>query len=511
MELLKLTEQNINALKGKNICCFERSSQYLTELFLRFDLLNSVSYIVDDNIRNQGNFEFAGKQMKVVASNILETENLNDMAIIITSDYHMEAFEQLCRIKNVKDTLNVVYRFLSKETEFDEQYRELYRDDKLEDVIIFRSGPHSSSYIKGTDYSDNARALFEYMVANGYNKKYRLVWMVKYPMEFAKYKKENVEFISFDWSESDNKVERDLYYRILCLAKYIFFTDAYGFARNCRPDQTRMQLWHGCGFKNRVNFVRCEHRYEYTTVISDLYAKIHEEIYGLRSDQLLVTGYAKQDWLFQSPEQELHELFDIIESKKYIFWMPTFRMAEKTLSQLNEYELESETGLPIINTAEKMELINHLLKETGCFLIIKLHPFQNTSLVKCENLSNVKLLNNKELFQKDLQINRLLAEADALISDYSSAAVDFMLLDRPIAFTLEDVGEYANSRGFVFDNIEQWLPGMEIYTFEDFYTFLHEVAKNIDSTMEKRRKLTIKMHKYYDGNNCKRIVEAIKL
>ena len=31
-------------------------------------------------------------------------------------------------------------------------------------MILFRSGPHASAYIKGMDFSDNARALFEYMI-----------------------------------------------------------------------------------------------------------------------------------------------------------------------------------------------------------------------------------------------------------------------------------------------------------------------------------------------------------
>ena len=92
-----------------------------------------------------------------------------------------------------------------------------------------------------------------------------------------------------------------------------------------------MQLWHGCGFKTRVNFVRCEKRYEYTTVISELYAKIHQDIYGLREDQILVTGYAKEDWLFH-PVKEVWEALPIPRAEKYIFWLPTFRMAKNGLS-----------------------------------------------------------------------------------------------------------------------------------------------------------------------------------
>ena len=52
----------------------------------------------------------------------------------------------------------------------------------------------------------------------------------------------------------------------------------------------------------------------------------------------------------------------------------------------------------------------------------------------------------------------LLRNADALITDYSSAYFDYMLLNRPIAFTVEDIEEYRKKRGFVFDNPFEYMP-----------------------------------------------------
>ncbi len=336
--------------------------------------------------------------------------------------------------------------------------------------------------MKGMDFADNARALFESALQIGLNHTYELVWIVKNPKEFNQYDSmDNVSFLSFDWSVSGQQEKRDAYYSALCLAKYIFFTDAYGFARNCRKDQIRVQLWHGCGFKTRVNFVRCERRYEYTTVISDLYADIHADIYGLRKDQVLVTGYAKQDWLFHPGKEDMEKLH-IPKAERYIFWLPTFRFTESKLEQLNEYVLESETGLPILNTTEKMNCLNALLSKKNIVLIVKLHPFQNRDKIHCENCTNIYLVENDDMVEQDIPINRLLGQADALISDYSSAAVDFMLLDRPIAFMLEDV-----------------------------CTFVEEVADNRDITADKRRVLRSRMHKYCDDHNCRRILEIFNI
>jgi CDP-glycerol glycerophosphotransferase (TagB/SpsB family) len=422
----------------------------------------------------------------------------------------MEVYEKSEGMDALQGNGGMVYYFANTETEYELEYRNKYSDRSLDDIIIFRSGPHASSYVKGMDFSDNARALFEYLLANGYNNKYRLVWLVKNPDDFHAYDGvPNVEFLSFDWSVSGNEEQRDRYYSALCLAKYIFFTDAYGFARNCRKDQVRVQLWHGCGFKTRVNFVRCEKRYEYNTVISDLYARIHEDIYGLRSDQVIVTGYAKEDWLFHPVERERFYGLGIPKASKYIFWLPTFRSTDEKLKQLNEYSIESEVGLPIIDTTDRLRELNELLRETGVVLVVKLHPFQKAETVHCKGFSNIHLLDNMKLVENDIQINQLLGYADALISDYSSAAVDYLVLDRPIAFTLDDVEEYNNSRGFVFDNIKEWLPGREIYDWKDFAQYVKEIGLGLDTEREKRGRIKGVMHKFSDDGSCRRIAEAL--
>lgn len=509
--LCKLTENNISALTGRKICCVEKSVSYLEELCQKFDVLDQIECVADANQRNLGQFTFHGKDIDVVYISYLINIDFDETAIVITSDYVREVFETICGVLKRDCSDVIVYYFANRETEMEEHYREKYADAALQNIIVFRSGPHASSYVKGMDFGDNARALFEYALQVGLNRTYELVWLVKNPEEFKQYESvEHVSFLSYDWSISEKQEERDAYYRALCLAKYLFFTDAYGFARNCRKDQVRVQLWHGCGFKTRVNFVRCEKRYEFTTVISDLYADIHADIYGLRREQVLVTGYAKQDWLFHPQKEDMTKL-QIPEAGKYIFWLPTFRSTERKLEQLNEYILKSETGLPVVNTQKQLHSLNALLVKKDVVLIVKLHPFQNRREVFCDGCSNIYLLENDDLVEQDIPINRLLGQADALISDYSSAAVDFMLLDKPIAFMLEDVEEYEKSRGFVFEKIRDWLPGKEIFTVGDVCGFVEEVADGQDTTGDRRRSLRNKMHQFCDDKNCQRILEEFGL
>lgn len=511
MALHKLTEKNRNILSGKRICCVEKSVSYLEEFCQKYAGPDQIDCIVDTNRRNLGQINFHGKIIDILYISYLISVNLQETMIVITSDYYKEVYDTVASVLGSDFSDITIYYFANQETEYEESYREKYADMSLKNFLLFRSGPHASSYVKGMDFADNARALFEYALQIGLNRTYELIWFVKKTEEFRQYETiKNVSFVSYDWSVSEKQEQRDAYYRALCLAKYIFFTDAYGFARNCRKDQIRVQLWHGCGFKTRVNFVRCEKRYEYTTVISDLYADIHADIYGLRKDQVLVTGYAKQDWLFH-PEKEDMAKLQIPKAGKYIFWLPTFRSTERKLEQLNEYILESETGLPVVRTRDQMEILNTLLAKEDIVLIVKLHPFQDRGEVRCEGWTHIHLIENENLVEQDIPINRLLGWADALISDYSSAAVDFMVLDRPIAFMLEDVEQYEKSRGFVFDNIREWLPGKEIFVFEDMCRFVEEVANDNDISRDKRQRLRGRMHRYCDDRNCQRIMEKLNI
>ena len=523
-KLIRLQEDTLEKIEGKNVICFEKSASYMEELAQKYPAVyERVCGIIETNPRYQIPLEIDGRVFDVYDVSELQNYDWNDNVLLITSDYYAEAYEKIAQYVNTAG--QAVYCFLNHETEIELFYRHKYENEPLRDIIVFRSGPHASSYVKGLDFADNARALFEYMLATGLNKKYELAWIVKKPEEFTKpggryYKYyrdyENLTFVAFDDSVTEDTVRRDEYYRVLCLSKWLFMTDAYGFCRNARKDQTRIQLWHGCGFKTRTNFVPCEKRYEYMVVIGELYKQLHADAFGLRNDQILITGYPKSDYLYhpvsENKAQKLGILPDV-EDQKVIFWLPTFRIAKGGLSELNEYTLSTETGLPLLNRIENLKQLNAQLIAANVKLVLKLHPFQEKEVVvdvkKKAKLSHIIVLENERLIEEDVQIGQILAYADALISDYSSVAIEYLLLDRPLAFTLDDVAEYENSRGFHFDNIRDWLPGKELYTVEDFWNYIDEVGRGMDSSADKRRGIADKMHLHKDDQSSRRVAEAL--
>ena len=506
--------KDFDEIRGKNLIVLGGSRGYINEIAFEYsDFASHVALILSINTNLQESVLVGDRKVSVKSVSSFQQENTGfdagNTAFLILDDYYKELFDAIKDTEFLdKDT--IVYWYANHETATELNYREKYKDTPLQNIVIFRSGPHASEYVKGMDFSDNARAVFEYMLKAGYDKNYELVWIVKDPTEYEeKYRNhKNVNFISWEWSDTEDKEKLDIYYRYLCLAKYFFFTDAYGFTRNCRSDQVRVQLWHGCGFKTRVNFVPCEHRYEYNIVVSKMYAKIHADIYGLRSDQVLLTGYPKEDWIFEAPDINILSLIHIPDAKRYILWLPTFRSTGGKLKELDQYDMNSATGLPIADTWKRIEELNSICEDSDTVIIVKLHPFQK-ELEDVKHFSNLVFVSNKTLFNYDIPVNKLMPLTDALISDYSSAAVDYLQLNRPVAFLVEDREKYKNSRGFVFDPIADWQPGLAVYDFEGMCQYVKDVSEGKDPGGEIRQKLYPKFHDFHDGNSSKRVVEAI--
>lgn len=429
----------------------------------------------------------------------------DDAKLIIATGEVREVFEYLSEIPCIKKRFNEIYFYPSKELAYEYFYRKKYSVSPLKRSIVFCSGRVRSVKDDSWEFADNAKALFEYMTECGINEIYELIWIVKEPGKYRhivdKYK--NVKFLSSFAATSDDVNVRDEYYEALCLSEFLFVSQSYVFMRNARTDQIRIQLWHGCGFKSNQLTERQEKKYEYMTVTSPMYAELHARSFGLQEKQLLVTGLPKNDWLF-SPINNWQEILDIPSARKYIFWLPTYRTCA---TAFNDAILNLATGLPIFKDETMLAEMNELLNKNDVVLVIKLHPSQDRNAILSWNLSNIILIDNKVIAEKNIDINQLLGHADGLISDYSSVATGYMLLDRPIAFTLDDYELY---HGFHWprEELRNWLPGEEIFNYDDFARFVQDVSEGKDTSKDKRHRLMPYFHKYTDGNSCKRVLDA---
>jgi CDP-glycerol glycerophosphotransferase (TagB/SpsB family) len=65
----------------------------------------------------------------------------------------------------------------------------------------------------------------------------------------------------------------------------------------------------------------------------------------------------------------------------------------------------------------------------------------------------------------------LLARSGALVTDYSSVWIDYLTLDRPIGFIIDDLAEYKGGRGLMVSNLEGLLPGPVLASADDCAKF----------------------------------------
>lgn len=344
---------------------------------------------------------------------------------------------------------------------------------------------------------DNTEALYSYMKKKGFDRDYKMVCCVPNQKSESPYNhytpisslKGVITFLT---------------------AKYVFFS--FGDFR-IRPSKNQIVVnqWHGTGTKkggkqlNDAGYKKERlDNFTYFIASSDKTAPIMAEQFGCELSKILVQGSARNDYLF-SKKETLH-LFGISREKyrKVIIWMPTFRNSKD--NRFHDGRVSEKTQLPILYEENDIEKLDGYLKLKNVSIVIKAHPM---STLQKGKYSNVLILDNKDLFSKRVRLYEFIKDFDALITDYSSVFPDFLLLNRPIGFTMDDYDEYEKTRGFFFDNFKEYMPGHHIYTYEGMIRFIEDVINNEDTYEEARKKVLPVFWKYTDGHNCERLVESV--
>jgi CDP-glycerol glycerophosphotransferase (TagB/SpsB family) len=231
------------------------------------------------------------------------------------------------------------------------------------------------------------------------------------------------------------------------------------------------------------------------------------EAFNCNHNQVLICGQPRNDDLFVDNDKNVKETYNLTDYKKIILWLPTVRFSTriKLNNQLekNKYEL----SFPIINDNRKMYDLNNKLMLHNMVLLIKPHPMQDLTDSDKRQYSNIKVLQQKDLDSERISLYKLLKVSDALITDYSSVYFDYLLLNRPIGFTINDIKDYEKSRGFIVDNPLQIMPGEKILNYDDYIRFIEQIINEDDKYVKERLKINDLCNTYKDGNNSKRILD----
>lgn len=359
------------------------------------------------------------------------------------------------------------------------------------------------------DFSDNAYALYSYMIESGIVKEYEVIWLVD-NLNLAKNKKlpntkcvmKRPPYISF-WRS---------YYLATC-EWYIYDHNDLLTPFGKRAEQTQLYLCHGFAGYKAGKAANGERAINYSDYIITT-GKIPSEVVGLYSEypnaELLELGFPRTDYFFSKRRLDKCEFFSKYCGhvvNKIILWMPTYR--ESTIIAFTEEYQVSETHLPLLETYDKLEKFNHFLAENNDVVFLKIHHMQRNLDVFKKKYSNIYFISDADIHALGLQLYEFIAMTDALITDYSSISADYMLLDKPMVFILDDYDEYKKSRGIIPENALELMKGDHVTTYEEFIEAVERIHEGEDIHKDERRKLLGDFYTYADGRSAERIMNFV--
>jgi len=263
-------------------------------------------------------------------------------------------------------------------------------------------------------------------------------------------------------------------------------------------------LYHGMGprstnsvdgimSRDPLDVLRKYHKFDYfnftskytNTVVGRLQFLLPENkrvIFGLpRCDHLFSKDKVEESRINKNQLRELNYAID--ESTKCILYSPTWRSDVNSisfpLSEINDFNIYT---------------FDQWLKENNILFLISVHPHME-NLEDFSDCTNIQYINHNPL----IDINQLLPEMDLLITDYSSIATDYMLMDRPVIYVMPDYDYYLYDFGLLEDMRDN-LPGLESKNMPDLQD---HIVRSLQDPYEMQSGRKRYLKKYYDVDNFK--------
>lgn len=299
------------------------------------------------------------------------------------------------------------------------------------DLVLFTSDI-------GKSYSGSPRAIYEEMVANGIASQYDIVWAFNEPEKYQ------------DIGSRIVKHDSLAYFSIARQAKY-WITDV-NIERGLkfkRKETQYLNTWHGSSIKTLGRDIHGRIYYDCSSidwmcVNSEYDVRTFSRAFGMADRRFIRTGLPKNDylWAHKGDDSTIYKKkLGLPEDKKVLLYAPTWR--------------DSQDGGKTYSIAPPINLEKWKSKlGESCVLVFRMHPLtqQAMGFEKSDFLYDYSSYN---------PLNDLLLASDLLITDYSSLAFDYSILERPVLCFGYDSETYSRIRGLYIDPIELFPSGVQ--------------------------------------------------
>lgn len=502
MGKIKLYQYHISQLeklsRNKKIICFG-SGNNLTHLFEAMQDLRieeRVSYIVDNDSGKWGkDRRLNGRMIHIEDPQRLKAENWDCNLLLITIvEYHAvwKQLEELLEGTGAVCLISPMYR---------------YWYDRIVDKLTYWKPLRKAIVLQGEgDTCENARALIGAFRKHKNYTDYKIAWLNdRLNQKSSKYSSET--YLLRDLPLKKHTIRQIYnYYNFINRAKFLIYENKM--IPKTRNNQISCYMNHGIPLKATKGKITVYQDTDFVLSPSENINNIICEQFAATKRQIIICGAPRTDCLFS--EEKNQRLMDFLHLEQYdrmILWTPTFRVHENYSRR--DSEKQFRFGVPLLEQERDYEAALSTLKGTNSLLVIKPHIHQELSELTVNETAHIRIVKQDALERIGSNVYDLMKLADAMITDYSSIGFDYMLLNRPIGYTIDDMAQY--TVGFSVPNPLDYMPGPKMENTGDLLAFINSVSSDTDAYKEERETLRNRLYAYQDGNNSKRLLRFLGL
>lgn len=343
-------------------------------------------------------------------------------------------------------------RILAKTLPLRHVYQQLFdllAHRQKKNIITFES-------FYGRQYSDNPKALYQYMKKN--YPQFQCYWLVD--------KKEENLFVENQLPHIVHNSWKELW--IQTKAKYWVVNMRLPQWKYPGKGTTLIQTWHGTPLKTlgldikqvtmpgvttaeyQQQFLTDVSKWDYLLAPNEYSSQIFQKAFRLPQQKIINSGYPRNDRLFTASDEEIAAIkkeLHIKPDQKVVLYAPTWR--DTNNKGQGSYYFGLQLDLQAMEKAFGDEVV----------FLIRAHYLISEQL----DVSAYPQVRDVSHYP---DISDLYLASDVLVTDYSSVFFDYANLHRPMIFYAYDEQEYAGDmRGFYFDY--QTVPGPIVHTTEE--------------------------------------------
>lgn len=335
----------------------------------------------------------------------------------------------------------------------------------------------------GRNYGDSPRILFETMKKDPFFDGYTYVWAFDDPDKFEVEGARKIKLNSLSYFLT--AIQSGVWIANVNIERGLMF----------KPKNTVfLNTGHGAQFKLDGNSQKNRNDYDYSDVdmfcaFSEFDREIIIRDYKVKREATVKCGIPRDDELYKVTDEKISDLkqkLGIPQGKKVILYAPTWR--------------DSEDGGSSYAIAPPMD-IEKWRRELGDEYVLLFRTHHLTTKLMGIQFGDFVIDGSKEQ-----NVNNTLCVSDILITDYSSIAFDYAILERPIIAFAYDYEEYLETRG-LNEDLYTMFPGSVFEKEDDVIAHIRHL--NPEEELKKSKRIR-ERYVEANGNATKACLDFIK-